>query len=152
MTPLVIAVAVLLAATLLYTLFVRTQDLPVPDPVSPTLHLDERKAAIYENLRDLQFEYRVGKLSDADYSQTKLTLQKELAVVIAETERITKGLPATPKVPDVKPAPLMNPGLSCPHCNAQFAAPMRFCGSCGKEMSSALPLNTEPQTTGQEPA
>ena len=44
--------------------------------MSPTQHLDERKAAIYENLRDLQFEYRVGKLSDADYAQTKLALAK----------------------------------------------------------------------------
>ncbi len=141
--PLVIAVAVLLAATLFYILFVRPQDLPVPDPVSPTLHLDERKAAIYENLRDLQFEYRVGKLSDADYAQTKLALQKELAVVLAETERISKGLPVAdrkrqilePEVVSLKveadPSPVI-----CPHCNARFTTPMRFCGSCGKEMAA----------------
>src|SRR5580692_9307207 len=86
--PLTIAVVILLAVTLFYTLFIRAKDIPPPDPVSPTQHLDERKAAIYENLRDLQFEYRVGKLSDADYAQTKLSLQKELAVVLAETERI----------------------------------------------------------------
>ena len=57
----------------------RAKDLPQPEPVSPFQHLDERKAAIYENLRDLQFEYRVGKLSDQDYQQTKLDLQRELA-------------------------------------------------------------------------
>ena len=86
--PLTIAVVILLAVTLLYTLFIRAKDIPPPDPVSPTQHLDERKATIYENLRDLQFEYRVGKLSDADYAQTKLALQKELAVVIAEIEKV----------------------------------------------------------------
>jgi len=85
---LILAVVILLAATLLYTLFIRAKDIPPPDPVSPTQHLDERKAAIYENLRDLQFEYRVGKLSDADYAQTKLSLQKELAVVVAEIEKM----------------------------------------------------------------
>jgi hypothetical protein len=85
---LLLAVVILLAATLFYTLFVRAKDIPPPDPVSPTQHLDERKAAIYENLRDLQFEYRVGKLSDADYAQTKLALQKELAVVVAEIEKL----------------------------------------------------------------
>ena len=62
-------------------------DLPAPEPVSPFQHLDERKAAIYENLRDLQFEYRVGKLSDADYQTTKKDLQKELAGVLAEIDR-----------------------------------------------------------------
>src|SRR6478672_9936994 len=92
---LVIAVVLLLAVTLLYTLFVRAKDIPPPDPVSPTQHLDERKAAIYENLRDLQFEYRVGKLSDADYAQTKLALQKELAVVIAEIEKMQPKPAAT---------------------------------------------------------
>src|SRR4051794_6715672 len=91
---LVLAVVAVLAVTLLYTLFVRAKDIPPPDPVSPTRHLDERKAAIYENLRDLQFEYRVGKLSDADYAQTKLALQKELGVVVAETERVLSGKPA----------------------------------------------------------
>ena len=85
---LIAAVVILLAVTLLYTLFIRAKDIPPPDPVSPTQHLDERKATIYENLRDLQFEYRVGKLSDADYAQTKLALQKELAVVVAEIEKL----------------------------------------------------------------
>ncbi len=85
---LTIAVVILLAATLLYTLFIRPQDIPAPEPVSPTRHLDERKARLYENLRDLQFEYRLGKLSDADYAQTKLSLQKELAVVVAEIEKM----------------------------------------------------------------
>ena|SRR3984893_7213550 len=86
--PLTIAVVILLAVTLLYTLFIRAKDIPPPDPVSPTQHLDERKATIYENLRDLQFEYRLGKLSDEDYAKTKLALQKELAVVVAEIEKI----------------------------------------------------------------
>jgi hypothetical protein len=62
-----------------FILGVRAKDLPAPEPVSPFRHLDERKASIYENLRDLQFEYRVGKLSDADYQSTKKDLQKELA-------------------------------------------------------------------------
>jgi hypothetical protein len=30
----------------------------------------------------------VGKLSDADYQQTKLGLQKELAAVLAEIDRL----------------------------------------------------------------
>ena len=71
---------------LVFILSVRAKDLPEPEPVSPFEHLDERKAAIYENLRDLQFEYRVGKLSDQDYQQTKQDLQKELAGVLAEID------------------------------------------------------------------
>ena len=64
-----------------FLLFIRVKDIPKPAPESPFKHLEERKAAIYENLRDLQFEYRLDKLSDADYQATKLELQKDLAQV-----------------------------------------------------------------------
>ena len=85
----IIALACLIAVgVIVFILSVRSKDLPAPEPVSPFQHLDERKAAIYENLRDLQFEYRVGKLSDQDYQQTKLDLQRELAGVMAEIDRV----------------------------------------------------------------
>jgi len=131
---LVIPVVLLLAVTLLYTLFVRAKDIPPPDPVSPTQHLDERKAAIYENLRDLQFEYRVGKLSDADYQQTKLALQKELAVVLAGIEQIAKTAPSRPA--QAASAAPKKAEFICPHCGKQFPAAMKFCGECGKEMTA----------------
>jgi hypothetical protein len=138
------SVIVVVAATVFFTLFVRMKDIPPPEPVSPTRHLDERKAAIYENLRDLQFEYRVGKLSDADYQQTKIGLQKELAAVIADIERVSaeagkapvkaKAPPAkTPeeKAPEAQPAA----GVVCPRCGAKFQKSMKFCGECGKAMA-----------------
>jgi hypothetical protein len=125
-----------------FILGVRAKDLPAPEPVSPFLHLDERKAAIYENLRDLQFEYRVGKLSDHDYQQTKQDLQKELAAVMAEVDRIKVELGVQAQV---KPQPVRaqktapKSGLTaivCPHCNAAFDKPLKFCGECGKPMKA----------------
>jgi hypothetical protein len=131
---LISVVVVVIAVTLLFTLTIRTKDLPPPDPVSPTQYLDDRKAQIYENLRDLQFEYRVGKLSDEDYQQTKLGLQKELAGVLAEIEKF--GVSPAP-VPETRKevTPANVPTNVCPHCNAEFAKPMKFCGECGKAMA-----------------
>lgn len=128
------AVILVVAATVLFTLFVREKDVPPPEPVSPTRHLDERKAAIYENLRDLQFEYRVGKLSDADYQQTKLSLQKELATVIAEIDKVQAGKPAAAAAAAPAAAPAKAKAIVCPHCGAKFQKPMKFCGECGKAM------------------
>ena len=82
------AAVVLAVGTILFTLLVRSQDVPETPPVSPTAHLEERKAQIYENLRDLQFEFRLGKLSDADYQKTKVDLQRELAKVLAEIDAV----------------------------------------------------------------
>src|SRR6266481_3653398 len=93
----IIALTSLLAVVVVvFVISVRAKYLPQREPVSPFEHLDERKASIYENLRDLQFEYRVGKLSDQDYQQTKLDLQKELATVLAEIDRLKQTLTSQP--------------------------------------------------------
>jgi hypothetical protein len=110
-------------AVIAFILGVRPKDIPQPEPVSPFQHLDERKAAIYDNLRDLQFEYRVGKLSDDDYQTTKKDLQKELARVLA---------------PPVAKVPAPPTGLVCPSCGAKFQTALKFCGECGKPMKVAL--------------
>jgi hypothetical protein len=134
----IIVVAVMLAlGAMFYTLFVRQQDIPEPIPVSPIQHLEDRKRAIYDNLRDLQFEYRLGKLSDEDYQQNKLALQRELASVLAETEETVKRLGGSTVRVEAKAAkPAAAPkGNICPHCGAKFAQSLKFCGECGKAMA-----------------
>ncbi len=129
----IVAAAILVLGALLFTLSVRAKDLPEPEPVSPFRHLEEHKAVIYENLRDLQFEYRVGKLSDEDYQQTKQDLQKELAAVLAQIDALagTTEPPAQPAPP--APAPKKTAAATeCPSCGAKFANSMKFCGECGK--------------------
>jgi hypothetical protein len=131
---LISVVVVVIAVTLFFTLTIRTKDLPPADPVSPTQYLEDRKAQIYENLRDLQFEYRVGKLSDDDYQQTKLGLQKELAGVLGEIEKFGSSPVQAAPVP-VMAEREKAPSNVCPHCNAQVPKPMKFCGECGKAMA-----------------
>ena len=135
-----VSAVLLIIVTVAFTLSVRSKDMPAPEPVSPVQHMEDRRAAIYENLRDLQFEFRVGKLSDDDYQQTKLGLQKELAGVMAEMERIEGGKPraaavetSTEEAPAAPAASAASP--ACPHCGAEFSTPMKFCGECGKAMA-----------------
>ena len=139
-----LTVAVILAVgAIVFTLFIRVKDLPKTAPISPTAHLEERKSQIYENLRDLQFEFRLGKLSDADYQKTKLDLQKELARVLGEIDALKPvAIPAAVHAKAAK-APAAGVAVavkadpnSCPHCGASFAQPMKFCGECGKAMAS----------------
>ncbi|HTP89434.1 MAG TPA: hypothetical protein VMJ34_20935 [Bryobacteraceae bacterium] len=132
---LVIAVLVAVGA-LMFTLLIRAQDVPEPEAPSPTAHLEQRKAQIYENLRDLQFEFRVGKLSDDDYQKTKLGLQTELARVLAEIDGLQPAAATAPvSAPPAEPEPVQpETAKLCPHCGAKFARPMKFCGECGKAM------------------
>ena len=51
-------------------------------------YLRERKDAVYENLRDLNFEYQAGKYPEQDYREQRTGLEDEAARVIAEMEML----------------------------------------------------------------
>jgi len=57
-------------------------------------YLRERKEVVYENLRDLNFEYKAGKFPDADYQSLKASLEEEAAAVLAEIERLEEAATA----------------------------------------------------------
>jgi hypothetical protein len=58
-------------------------------------YLRERKDAVYENLRDLNFEYGAGKVPEADYQSLRSSLEDEAATLLAEIARLeTKGAAA----------------------------------------------------------
>jgi hypothetical protein len=88
-----IACALLAAAAIVFILGVQ------PDASDSAPHrtkLDElmdRRDAIYENLRDLRFEFRAGKYSEQDYEEIKQSLEIEAARVLADMERLTGGAP-----------------------------------------------------------
>lgn len=52
-------------------------------------YLRERKEVIYENLRDLNFEYLAGKYPEQDYADQRTGLEDEAAAVIAEMELLS---------------------------------------------------------------
>jgi hypothetical protein len=51
-------------------------------------YLDERRDVIYENLRDLNFEYRAGKYPEEDYVTQRASLEDEAALVLAEIDTL----------------------------------------------------------------
>ena len=56
-------------------------------------YLRERKDAVYENLRDLNFEFRAGKYSEKDYEEIKQSLEIEAARVLADMDTLTGSTP-----------------------------------------------------------
>jgi hypothetical protein len=88
-----VACALLLLATLVFIFGVRRE---ASDSAPHRTKLDQlldRRDAIYENLRDLRFEYRAGKFSEADYEETKQSLEIEAARVLGEMDTLTGGAP-----------------------------------------------------------
>jgi hypothetical protein len=51
-------------------------------------YLLERKEQLYENLRDLNFEYRAGKYPEEDFVTQRALLENETAQLLAEIEHL----------------------------------------------------------------
>jgi hypothetical protein len=88
MTSLVCCLA-LAAASLFYVFYLPGRLFLGPEKTRAG-YLRERKDAVYENLRDLNFEYKAGKVPDADYASIKTSLQDEAATLLAEIARLEK--------------------------------------------------------------
>ena len=57
-------------------------------------HLDyllERKEQLYENLRDLNFEYRAGKYPEEDFNVQRAQLENEAAQLLAEIDHLQQA-------------------------------------------------------------
>ena len=52
--------------------------------------LQERKKAVYDNLKDLHFEHLAGKLSETDFQRTRRMLEGEAAGVVEELDLLQK--------------------------------------------------------------
>jgi hypothetical protein len=51
----------------------------------------ERKDQLYENLRDLSFEYRAGKYPEEDFQAQRALLENEAAMLLAEIEHLQQA-------------------------------------------------------------
>ena len=51
-------------------------------------YLLERKDQLYENLRDLNFEFRAGKYPEEDFVAQRAQLENETAQLLAEIEHL----------------------------------------------------------------
>jgi len=81
------ACLILTVALLFYIFAVPSRVERAPDKTRLAF-LRERKEIVYENLRDLNFEYKAGKLPEADYAPMRASLEDEAAVLLAEIDQL----------------------------------------------------------------
>jgi hypothetical protein len=123
----VLACAALTLAALLYVFWLTPEPLRVKTPADREReYLQEKREVLYDNLRDLHLEFRMGKLSEHDYLQTKARYQEELALLLHQFETVDKP----------ERAPAVVPGR-CLRCGKDNPADNRFCGACGAELPRA---------------
>jgi|SRR5581483_666775 hypothetical protein len=88
MTAMVAFICVFVTVSILFYVFYLPGTLKLGPEKSRAAYLRERKDVVYENLRDLNFEYKAGKFPEADYVSMKTSLEEEAAAILAEIARL----------------------------------------------------------------
>ncbi len=91
------ACVALAAAVLLFIFYIQPDASDLAPHRTKLDQLLERRDTIYDNLRDLRFEYRSGKYSGGDFEAMKTALENEAALVLAEIDQVTDAQVRRPR-------------------------------------------------------
>jgi hypothetical protein len=157
---LVLMAAGVLAALLLPLVTGAARDRRVTRGPTELDTLLRRKATLYANMKDLEFEFRMGKLSEADYKRLHDDDRAEAARILQEIDTLEDRDDADAIIEreiaareSGKPARALGGGLAsapaagatpaavagdarCAGCGATVRASDRFCAQCGRALAS----------------
>ena len=86
-------------ATMLFIFYIQPDASDLAPHRTKLDQLMEQRDAIYDNLRDLRFEFRSGKYSEGDFEAMKAGLENDAAMVLAEIDQVTESQVRRPRGP-----------------------------------------------------
>jgi hypothetical protein len=90
-----------------------------------------RKHEIYAAVRDIDFDYRMGKLSEEDYNSLREQYKQEAVKVMQALDRMSgRGQKSVPHVDAAK-----SEAAFCHMCGAPAQRADAFCGACGAHLT-----------------
>jgi len=95
MTLALLACLLVTFATLVYVFYL-PGELHLGPEKTRLAYLRERKEAVYENLRDLNFEFKSGKFPESDYRTMKSSLEEEAAAILSEISYLEEAARLAP--------------------------------------------------------
>ena len=113
----------------------------LPVDVTPLADLKRRRLVVYENLKDLEFEFQAGKIAARDYQSLRENYLGEAAALMAasqeaeqlkEIDTVLEREVATRRALRKIPPPQ---DYVCPHCGFGNPVPVKFCGECGTRIT-----------------
>jgi hypothetical protein len=84
-------------ATVLFIFYIQPDASDLAPHRTKLDQLMEQRDTIYDNLRDLRFEFRSGKYAEGDYEAMKTGLENDAALVLAEIDRVTEAQVRRPR-------------------------------------------------------
>ncbi len=109
----------------------------LPIDVTPLIDLKRRRLVVYENIKDLEFEFQAGKIAHNDYQALRESYLAEAAALMlasqeaeqlsAQDALIEREVSARRARRKVQPAE----EYKCSKCGFENPLPVKFCGECG---------------------
>jgi hypothetical protein len=84
-------------ATLLFIFYIQPDASDLGPHRTKLDQLMEQRDTIYDNLRDLRFEFRSGKYSEGDFEAMKAGLENDAALVLAQIDQATEAQVRRPR-------------------------------------------------------
>jgi lipopolysaccharide biosynthesis regulator YciM len=115
----------------------------LPVDVTPLADLKRRRLVIYDNLQDLDFEYKAGKLAPADYQALRREYTAEAAQLMAASQDLEVAtaedawIEREVAVRRAQRKAAATPDYTCPKCGFENPLPVKFCGECGAKIQPA---------------
>lgn len=100
-----------------------------PNRSSPPFGSPGDRQAVLSALRDLDFDYRVGKVNEVDYAILRARLLTQAAALAKESEAIDAEIETLIRAR----REVSSKSEACWQCGAKVAASDRFCSTCGAE-------------------
>ncbi len=131
--------AVLVTAPLLTVEAAGEGSLPID--VTPLADLKRRRLVVYENIQDLEFEFKAGKIAEEDYTALKEEYRMEAARLMADSQAAETLTPEEVMIEREvaarrarrKAAPVEE--YICEDCGFENPLPVKFCGECGARIT-----------------
>ena len=100
-----------------------------------------RKAVIYSNLKDLEFEFKMGRLADADFRRLESGFKAEAAEILQKLDRLGIEENLDDGIEDAiaaRKATFSSGNVQaqshCPSCGAELLPGKQFCADCGRRL------------------
>jgi hypothetical protein len=94
--------------------------------------LEARKAEIYAAIRDIDFDYRMGKLSQEDYETLREQYKTEAIGMMKQIDEMNLG---KSRRSAKEPAAAKTSARFCHHCGQPAKDEDRFCSACGGQLA-----------------
>lgn len=96
-------------------------------------YLAARKTALYRNIKDLEFEYKMGRLAENDFRQLEAEYKGEAAEILHKLDMLNVSA-INPEPVDIVEKMCKAKEDACPGCGVKTIPGKKFCADCGARL------------------